>query len=112
LPQLKQIAAGLSRARITARKGGRALLDEMRHPFLEVLGAERPRHFDVGRFPRLGERLEIGFEHLALDDADRTRRRRRDQIVGDALHARQEIVHRQSTHQAESLGFGGLDHAR
>ena len=52
----------------------RALLDEMRHPFLEIFRAKRCDHLLVGDRPGFRERLEIRLENLPFDDADRARR--------------------------------------
>ena len=88
------------------------LLDEMRHPFLEIFRAKRCEHLLVGDRPGFRERLEIRLENLPFDDADRAGRLRRDQFARDRLYIGAEVVCRQSAHQAKPLGFGRVDHAR
>src|SRR5580704_4061785 len=95
-----------------AGEGGGALLDEMRHAFLEIFGAERCQHLLVGLRPGFGERLEIRLEDLPLDDADRTRRRRGDKFARDRLHASDKILSRQFANEAKAFRLGGLHHPR
>src|SRR5678816_4951007 len=77
----------------TALAAGEArgpLLEKVRDPFLEVLGAEALPHLLLRHRGGLGETLELRLPELALDDAHRAGRDEVGELTRVAEHARHE----------------------
>ena len=98
---------------LSAGESGGALLDKMRDALFEILALQTRKHFALGDFERLRERLEHRVVELALDHSQRARDSRWTPCRARSPHLLQEdIVRENLVHQPHAQRFGRIDRPR